>query len=74
MSNENNASWERTKNINKLKKAIERSKKKCLSNDNVFKWFALAESLGYHLLLDQCDECYPKERFRNFRVAQVVEL
>ncbi|MBT5795610.1 MAG: hypothetical protein HOG63_08335 [Nitrospina sp.] len=74
MSNENNSSWERTKKINKLKKAIERSKNKCLSNDNVFKWIALAESLGYFLLVDQCDELHSVERFRNFRVAQVVEL
>jgi len=74
MSKENLSEWDKQKLTTRLKKAIKNSKTKCFAQDYFEEWFDTAESLGYHLLFDHCQSDHPSVRFRNFRVAQVVEL
>jgi hypothetical protein len=79
MSKENLSEWDKEKSTKRLKNIIEQSKVKCFSKETLAKWFLSAESLGFHLLFDQChnDHCEhtnASETFGNFRLIQLVEL
>ena len=79
MNKGNLSEWDKQKLTKRLKNIIEQSKAKCFPKEVLTKWFDSAESLGYHLLFDQCHSEHCEHTtvggtFGNFRLIQLVEL